>query len=116
MKFINPVAITDAMLISSTRAENDYTTWASGTTYALAARVISTTTHRIYESVQAGNLNHNPITDSGTWWIDVGPTSRWAMFDQTVGTVTEQASPLTVVLAPGAITALALLVLEGADV
>lgn len=116
MKFINPVAITDAMLISSTRAENDYTAWASGATYALAARVISTTTHRIYESVQAGNLNHNPTTDDGSWWIDVGPTNRWAMFDQTVGTVTAQATPLTVVLAPGAVTALALLDIEGADV
>lgn len=116
MKFINPVAIADAHLISSTRAETDYSAWNSGTTYAAGDRCISTSTHRIYQSVAAGNLNHNPTTDTGSWWVDIGPTNRWAMFDKTVGTVTEQATTLTVVLAPGAITALALLDLEGSEV
>ncbi|MCX7177721.1 MAG: hypothetical protein NTX56_02800 [Proteobacteria bacterium] len=109
MKFIDPVTITDAILISSTRAETDHAAYNSGTTYTLAAHCISTTTHRIYESMQAGNLNHNPTTDDGTWWIDIGPTNRWAMFDQKAGSVTSQATPLTVVLDPGIVTSLALL-------
>ena len=108
LKFLKPVTITTAMLISSTRAETDHSAWASGTTYAAADRCISTTTHRIYASVQGSNTNHNPTTDDGTWWIDVGPTNRWAMFDQTVGSITSQATPLTVVLDPGIISALAL--------
>jgi hypothetical protein len=114
MKFLKPTQISDALLISSTRAENDYTAWASGTTYALAAKCISTTTHRIYESVQAGNLNH-AVTDT-VWWLDIGPTNRWAMFDQKVGTITSQATPLTVVLAPGVVNSLALLDISATSV
>jgi hypothetical protein len=95
MKYIKPTPITDTEFISSTRAENDHAAWSAATTYALAARVISTATHRIYESVQAGNLNH-ALTDVA-WWIDIGPTNRWAMFDTVVGSITSQATPLTVV-------------------
>ena len=109
LKFLKPVTITTAMLISSTRAETDHSAWSNATTYSATNRCISTTTHRIYESVQGANLNHDPTTDDGTWWIDVGPTNRWAMFDQTVGSITSQATPLTVVLDPGIISALALL-------
>ena len=117
MRFIRPVAITDAMLISSTAPENDYAAWSGATTYALGQRVIKTAPHRIYESAQAGNLNHDPATDTaGTWWIDVAPTNRWAMFDQAVGSQTSQATPLTVVIEPGAVQALALLDVEASTV
>lgn len=109
MNFIDPISIADAVLVSSTRAENDYSAWSSGTTYAAGGHCISTTTHRIYESMQAGNINHAPTTDDGTWWIDIGPTNRWAMFDSAVGSITSQATPLTVVLDPGIVTSLALL-------
>jgi hypothetical protein len=50
MKFLKPVTITTAMLISSTRAETDHSAWSNATTYAATNRCISTTTHRIYES------------------------------------------------------------------
>ena len=116
LKFITPTAIGDAQFVSSTRAENDHAAWSSGTTYAAGDRVIKTATHRIYESMQDGNLNNDPATDNGTYWVDVGPTNRWAMFDQAIGTVTEQATPLTVVLDPGIVNALALLDIEGATV
>ena len=117
MKFIKPVQIADAEFVSSTVAETDHAAWSSGTTYAVGDKVIKITTHRIYESVQAGNTNHDPATDDGTWWIDIGPTNRWAMFDRTVGTVTTDASaPLDVVIAPGIINSLALLDLSGTAV
>ncbi len=115
--FISPVAITDSVFVSSTRAENDYTAWSGATTYAAGDRCILVSTHRIYQSVQAGNLNHDPATDAGTWWVAIGATNRWCMFDQSVGSVTSQATPLTVVLHPGDITAsLALLDLDGTSV
>jgi len=103
MKFIRPVQITTPKLTAHSVAENDYAAWLVGTTYALAAKCISTTTHRIYESIQAGNTGHDPTTDDGTWWLDIGPTNRWAMFDQTVGTVTTSASPMTLTIAPGTV-------------
>ena len=81
MQFIKPVSISDATLISSTIAETDYSAWSSGTTYALGDKVILTSTHRVYESLQAANTNHNPTEAASTWWLDIGPTNRWAMFD-----------------------------------
>lgn len=117
MKFIRPTAINDARLTSSTVPETDYAVWSSVTTYALAARCISTTTHRSYESVQASNLNHDPTTDTtGTWWLDVGPTNRWAMFDAQVGTETTASDSLTVVLTPGRFNSIALLQVDAATV
>jgi hypothetical protein len=47
------------------------------------------------------NLGHDPATDTAGWWIDVGPTNRWAMFDLLRSTGTTIASPLTVTLTPG---------------
>jgi hypothetical protein len=35
------------------------------------------------------------------WWIDIGPTNKYAMFDYARNTQTTIASPLTVVLTPG---------------
>ncbi len=117
MKFINPVSITSAMLVSSTAPETDYAAWSSGTTYALGNRVIKTSTHKIYESLQGSNTNHDPETDlTATWWLEVGPTNRWKMFDQAVGSQTSQATPLTVVLDPGIVQALALLDVDATSV
>lgn len=115
MRLLRPVTITDALLISSTAPETDYAAWSAATTYALGNRVIKTSTHRIYESVQGSNLNHDPAADTtSTWWLDIGPTNRWAMFDQAVGSQTSQATPLTVVLEPGIVAGLALLDVEAA--
>lgn len=118
MKFIRPSAITTANLISSSVAETDYSAWSAATTYAIGNRVISTTTHRIYESAQDANLNHDPVTDTSNpaWWIDIGPTNRWAMFDRAVGTITTGATPLAVTIAPGIVNSLALLDLYASGV
>jgi len=116
MRMLRPITVNDANLVSSTAPETDYAAWSGATTYAAGDRRILASTHRIYESAQAGNLNHNPATDDGTWWLDIGPTNRWAMFDAAVGTLTGLASPLTVVLDPGLIDGLALLDITGNQV
>lgn len=110
LSILAPVSITDAMLTSSSVAENDYAVYNASTTYALGVRCISTVTHRIYESAQAGNVGKDPTNianRAGTsiWWIDVAPTNRWAMFDGIVSTQTSIASTLTVVLRPGVFNA-----------
>lgn len=116
MKLIKPYDVTDAMLASSTAPENDYAAWSSATTYAIGDTVIRTETHRIYESLISSNLNKVPEDNTGGTtpaWLDIGPTNRWAMFDNVVGTSTEIASPLTVVLEPGQVGGLALMELSG---
>lgn len=78
LKVIKSVTVTDVMLAGCSVPEADHATWASGTTYALAARVILA--HKIYESLQAANTNHDPATEA-TWWVEVSPTNRWKCLD-----------------------------------
>lgn len=111
MKFIRPNNILDANLVSSNVPETDYAAWNAATAYTLGQRCIRTSTHRIYERLVAGTTATAPESDP-TNWLDIGPTNRWAMFDQKMGTVTTQVDSISVTLAPGRINSLAIL---GAD-
>ncbi|MES2262082.1 MAG: hypothetical protein V4724_26475 [Pseudomonadota bacterium] len=109
LSVLAPVPITDSILISSTAPETEYAAWAVGTTYAVGDRRIKA--HRIYESLRASNVGYDPTdttnqTGLTPWWLDVGPTNRYAMFDGEASTQTVIASPLTVVLRPGAFNSL----------
>lgn len=42
-------------------------------------------THKVYESLQAGNINKVPrVSSSSTWWLDNGSTNKWKRFDNSV--------------------------------
>lgn len=117
---VKPFTVTDAMVDVSGSPpatnvpENDYAEWSSGTTYAAGDRVILVSTHKIYESLQSANTNKNPVTET-LWWVEVGPTNRWAVFDTSVSTQTAQSTNITYTLEPGvAINALAILNISGA--
>lgn len=104
MRVIVPVTPT---LISSTVPEPDTgeATYSAGATYALGATVISTTTHRVYESLQASNTGNAlpvPPETQTDWWIETGVTNRWAALDSARNTQSVGASPMVVVIAPGA--------------
>lgn len=117
MKLIKPTTITDAMFTSSTAPETDFTAWNSATAYVVGNKCILASTHRIYECL-VNNTNFSPdvnLTGVGAKWLDIAPTNRWAMMDNVVGTLTTIASPLTVVLSPGAIAGLALMELTGKE-
>lgn len=107
---VEPFEITDTILIDSGSPpetnvpENDHPAWSAATTYGLGDRVILTSTHKIYESLMAGNLNNDPtMVSSPQYWIEVSPTNRWACFDTSVSTQTAQANNITYVLEPGAV-------------
>lgn len=103
---IPPLQITTAMLVNSTVAEPDAgeVVYNPATTYALDAQVISTTTHRKYQSLQAGNTGKAlPVWPArqNLWWYDIGPTNRFAMFDLYRNTASKKNGVLEVTLAPG---------------
>lgn len=104
MRVIVPVTPT---LISHTVPEPDVgeSVYNAGTTYALGAQVISTSTHRVYESLQASNTGNPlpvpPLTETD-WWIEVGVTNRWASLDAARNTQSVGASPMVVVIEPSA--------------
>lgn len=103
MKIIRPVTVADANLLSSSVAEADYAAWSAGTTYGLGDRAIYVVadTHWIIESLQAGNTGHTPTgdNDTDTWWLKVGNTNRWKMFDDKIQSQTSVADELVVELA-----------------
>lgn len=70
--------------------------------------------HRIYESLQAGNLGHPPRS-SPTWWLDVGATNCWKMFDGSVTSQTSQPNAISVSIKTlGRMDSVALLNIEAA--
>lgn len=111
MQVVRPVEVTAARFVSSTLSEAEYSPWSGATTYALANRVIYN--HYIYESLQAANTNHTPSgATTDEWWLEVGPTNMWAMFDQQINTGSSGSSPITVVVKPGYINSVVLLDVE----
>jgi hypothetical protein len=116
MKVLAPLAINDTTLLGSTLTETDYAAWSAMSIYGLGGRVILTGPHRVYESLAAGNLNHSPDT-SPSWWRDIGPTNKWAMFDESLATATVTAtSPLRVRVSVGAINDIVLLGVVGSTI
>ena len=117
MRYIVPTAIVDSMLVSSSIAETDHAAWVSGTTYATGVRTIRAATHSIYERLTDGAGTTPPESDA-TNWVRVGPTNRWAAFDQAVGTRSTAYETLAFTIEPGIARGLALLDLdtEGATI
>ncbi len=98
LRVLKPYQLADANLISSTVAADTTAAWSVATTYGSGASVQYL--NRLYQSLQAGNLAKTPgAAASAAWWLDLGPTERWAMFDGSVSTATTSAdSVLEVVL------------------
>lgn len=97
MRVIRPVEITPSKLLSTTATETS-PTWDIGTTYADGALVVYQ--QSIYESLQNSNTGKQPDT-SPTFWLRVGPSNIWAMFDNEVNTQTTGTDPLIVEVQPG---------------
>lgn len=97
---IAPMPVGDAELVASNIAEEDHPEWAAGTAYAKGDRVISTLTHRIYESVRDANQGHDPVVDDGSNWLDISATNRWRAFDQRRSNTARQADRITYSVVP----------------
>lgn len=97
---ISPMRVTDVELAASNIAEDDHPEWAAETTYPARGKVISTTTHRIYESMQDGNQGNDPVADDGTWWLDLRATNRWSAFDNRRSNKARRADEITYSIVP----------------
>ena len=115
MNVIKPITMTDAMLVSSTISEpgSGETAWSELTTYSLGntVSIISTDSHKTYESLDNSNTNNPPATSAK--WLYTGYTNRWKMFDETRNAKSVGNSPMTIVVQPGQrISAFALIGME----
>jgi len=84
MRVIPPIAITDAMLVSSSVVETPPAAYVAATTYA---KDVTTSTGAVgkvitvWKSLAAGNTGHDPLT-SPTWWQNIGTT--YSVYSTTV--------------------------------
>lgn len=93
-----PITVTPDSITACDVPENDYSAWASGSTYAVTDRVIKN--HQVWESAQDGNVGKDPETERA-WWNRVGPTNRLKAFDvMSYTTTTRQASGFFYEIAP----------------
>lgn len=97
---ISPMVVTDTELTASNIPEDDAPEWDGATEISKGAYRISTITHRIYESMQDGNINHNPVGDDGTWWLDLRATNRWSAFDNRRSNQASRADEITYSITP----------------
>lgn len=111
MKAVKAIALTSAMLISTTATET-YIAWNAATPYTVNNIVLLISTQRLYQRLIAGTTATSPDLDTVNW-INIGPTNKWAMFDSEISTVTNATTTLTVVLKPGYVNSLALFGLVG---
>lgn len=113
LRVIKSITMTNGMLTATSVPESDHAAWSSGTTYARGDRVILTSTHKIYESLQAGNTNKNPAREP-LWWAEVSPTNRWKCFDLSSTTRTVVGASDYYEITPGqSVNAMALINISG---
>ena len=116
MNILTPLTITDAMILAGTTvAEPDAseTAWVSAGAYTLGQERIRSTTHKVYECVQASTgRTALPEVDSA-YWLEKRPTKRWAPFDSYTSTAASGTASMTYVLQPGYFNALGMYGLVG---
>lgn len=115
LNVVLPATITPAMITANTLAEV-CPTWASGTTYANKARVVSSDGLSVYESLQNGNVAHDPLAenlDAPVYWDRVGASNRYALFDGEASLPSTASSTFSVTVRPGPVGAVGLLGMSG---
>jgi len=117
MQVIRPTVVTDSILLSSSLPETDYAAYAVGTTYATGAKVIVVATHKIYESLQNSNTGHYPpdnLTGATPYWLEIGATNRWRMFDSKVNSISSASNSITLSLLSSNVSAISVLEVDAA--
>lgn len=119
MNILVPITITDAMIGAGTsiaEPASGETAWVSAGNYVLGDRRIRTATHRVYECVQA-HTGRTALPEVDTaYWLDAGPTQRYAPFDTYTSTAATATTSITYVLSPGYFNAISLYGLTGAQI
>lgn len=115
MYFVNPVDITESMVVSSNVVEDDYDEYSDETVYSAGMTVMVTDPgqHRIYTSLKDENQANQPedncvynlvdydsTNEDSPPWLLIGTTNYWGMFDRRTRTVTQSPYILDVTLQP----------------
>lgn len=70
--------------------------------YLNGDRVIKTSTHKLYEcTIATADDPEVGVDKVPQTWVEVGPTNKWAVFDDKKSTKSKTSSPYTIQLVPG---------------
>lgn len=106
MKVIKPAVLASSALISTSATETEQA-WSNSTSYSTGS-IVYYGLSGIYQSLSDSNLNNIP-DQSPLSWAYISPTNKWAMLDSQISTSTTANNSLTVTVATGAMSGLALL-------
>ncbi len=118
MNLLTPTAVTDSNFVASNVPETDYPAWNAATNYSVGTFVIRTQTHRIYQNLIAGVDATTPevaAKQAPPRWLDVGPTNRWAIYDDVIGTTTTNTGSITATINIGQVGAVAFVDIKNAS-
>jgi hypothetical protein len=119
MNILVPITVTEAMFGAGTSVAEPAageTVWVASGTYALGNRRIRVETHRVYECVQEHTGRTALPENDSAFWLDAGPTQRYAPFDSYTTTAATGTTSITYVLSPGYFNAISLYGLTGAQI
>jgi hypothetical protein len=108
MRVIKPTVLNTADLISTT-ATDAHAAWTAGS-YALGAKVTYSDGY-YYECIEP--VGTSAVPGASFDWSQIGPSNRFAMFDDFISTQSTATTALTVVVEPGICNSLALFNLTG---
>lgn len=117
MILVEPRIINNDML-SDYNVTQDIDQWDSAATYAEGDFVIRDPEGSVvYQSMQSGNIDNDPLDGDIQFWIPIGASNYWRMFDGQVSTQTENADSIEVSITTGRlVNSIGLLNIQGASV
>lgn len=98
MRVVEPIAITDAMMLGSNIAEDDAAVWNVGTSYTTGQTVIRG--HAVFEAVAASTGQDPQLDTTSTYWLRLGATNRWKVFDRLISDPAVRAGTITYSIKP----------------
>jgi hypothetical protein len=102
MKVIVPLPITsDSQLLASDAVETAYSAWVTATSYTANTSFVLYN-HRKYQCLVTHTSSSTTLPDAigGITWLDLGPSNKWALFDQEVSSSTSKVGNLNVTIKP----------------
>jgi hypothetical protein len=111
MRVIKPTIYNPSTHLVSSTATESVATYNAGTTYDQDDQVVFGDS--IYASLVSANTGNTPDAIDSSFWARIGPSNRFAMFDQQVSTSTVSTTSLTVVMTPGLLNSIGMFNLVG---
>lgn len=103
-------------LVYSNVIEDDYADWDGTTSYTVGQRVMRRSIHKVYQNLIPGANATLPENDTSNRWVEVGPTKKWAPFDQSLSTQSSKIDELVYIIKPGRVSGIALLGMSATEV